>query len=43
MRKALAQLDAEERAALLYLADVGTAMCASGLIVSVLKFVLDAL
>ena len=28
MRKAIAELDAEEREALLYLADLGTAMCA---------------
>ena len=43
MRKAIDQLDAEERAALLYLVDVGTAMCASGLIVSLLKLVVDIL
>jgi hypothetical protein len=41
MRKAIAQLDAEQRAALLYLADLGTAVCASGLIVSLLKSLVD--
>lgn len=43
MRKAIAELDAEERAALIYLADLGTAMCASGLIVSLLKLMVDVL
>lgn len=43
MRKALAELDAEERAALLYLADLGTALCASGLVVSVIRLVVDVL
>jgi hypothetical protein len=43
MRKVIAELDAEERAALIYLADLGTAMCASGLIVSLLKLIVDAL
>jgi hypothetical protein len=43
MRKAIAELDAEERAALLYLADLGTAMCAAGLIVSLLKLIVDVL
>ena len=38
MRKALAELDQEQRAALLYVADFGTAVCASALIVSVLRF-----
>jgi hypothetical protein len=43
MRKAIAELDAEERAALIYLADLGIAMCASGLIVSLLKLIVDVL
>ena len=43
MRKPIAQLDAEQRAALTYLVDLGTAMCASGLIVSLLKLIVDAL
>jgi hypothetical protein len=43
MRKAIDQLDAEERAALLYLADIGTAMCLSGLIVGLMKLVVDVL
>ena len=43
MRKAIAELDAEQRAALIYLADLGTAMCAAGLIVSLLKLIVDAL
>jgi len=43
MRKAIAELDAEERAALLYLADLGTATCASALIVSLLKLIVDGL
>ncbi len=37
MRKVIAELDAEQRAALLHLADFGIAICASGLIVSLLK------
>jgi hypothetical protein len=37
MRKALTKLDAEERDGLLYLADLGTAVCLSGMIVSILK------
>jgi hypothetical protein len=41
MRKAIAALDAEERAALLYLADLGSAMCAAGLIVSLIKAFVD--
>jgi hypothetical protein len=41
MRKAIAEMDAEQRAALLYVADLGTALCASGLIVSILKSVVD--
>jgi hypothetical protein len=43
MRKAIAELDAEQRAALLYLADLGAAICASGLIVSLLKSSVDFL
>ena len=43
MRKALAELDADERAALLYLADLGTALCAAGLVVSVIRLVVDVL
>ena len=38
MRKALAELSEDERHALLYLADLGTAACLSGLIVSIVKF-----
>ncbi|WP_283810218.1 MULTISPECIES: hypothetical protein [Bradyrhizobium] len=41
MRKALAELSEDERHALLYLADLGTAACLSGLIVSIIKFVGD--
>jgi hypothetical protein len=37
MRKALAKLDDEERSILLYLADLGTALCLSGFVVSILK------
>jgi hypothetical protein len=43
MRKAIAELDAEQRAALLYVADLGTALCAAGLIVSLLKSAADLL
>jgi hypothetical protein len=43
MRKAIAELDADQRAALLYVTDLGTALCASGLIVSLLKSVVDLL
>jgi hypothetical protein len=43
MRKAIARLDAEQRAQLLYLADLGTAMLSSALVVSVLKGLLDLL
>jgi hypothetical protein len=39
MRKALAELDEEQRAALLYVADFGTAICLSALIVSILKLI----
>ncbi len=41
MRKAIAELDAEQREALLYLADLGTAVCASGLIVSLIRAFVD--
>ena len=41
MRKPLAELDAERRAALLYLADLGTALSAAGLITSAVRFVVD--
>jgi hypothetical protein len=43
MRKAIAELDADQRAALLHVADLGTALCASGLIVSLLKGAVDLL
>jgi hypothetical protein len=43
MRKAIDQLDAEERAALLYLADLGMAICSSALVVGLLKLVVDVL
>jgi hypothetical protein len=36
MRKALAHLDDEKRSQLIYLADLGTAVCLSGLVVSIL-------
>jgi hypothetical protein len=41
MRKAIAQLDAEERETMLYLVDLGTAVFSSALIVRVLKVVGD--
>jgi len=41
MRKVIAQLDAEEREALLYLADLGTAVFTSALIVCSLRVVGD--
>ncbi|MCC8938188.1 hypothetical protein H8A99_17325 [Bradyrhizobium sp. Arg68] len=43
MRKAIAQLDAEQKAQLLYLADLGTATFSSALVVSVLKGIVDML
>ena len=43
MRKAISELDADQRAALLYVVDLGTALCAAGLIVSLLKSVVDLL
>jgi hypothetical protein len=36
MRKALAYLDDKQRSQLIYLADLGTAVCLSGLVVSIL-------
>ena len=39
MRKTLAKLDGKERSVLLYLADLGTALCLSGFVVSMLKTV----
>jgi hypothetical protein len=39
MRKAIAELDEEQRAALLQVADLGTAVCGSALIVCVLRFI----
>ena len=41
MRKAIAQLDAEQRETMLYLVDLGTAVFSSALIVRVLKVVGD--
>ena len=38
MRKAIAELDEEQRAALLQVVDLGTEVCASALIVSLLRF-----
>ena len=43
MRKAIGELDPEQRAALLYFVDLGTALCAAGLIVSLLKSMVDLL
>jgi hypothetical protein len=43
MRKVIAKLDAEQRAALLQLTDFAIAICASGLIVGLLKLVGDLL
>ena len=39
MRKAIAELDEEQRAALLQVADLGTAVCGSALIVSLLRVI----
>ena len=41
MRKALSELDDEQRAVLLEVADFGTAVFSSGLIVAILKSVVD--
>jgi hypothetical protein len=43
MRKVIAALDTEQRTALLHLTDFGIAICASGLIVSLLKVAADLL
>jgi hypothetical protein len=43
MRKVIAELDAEQRETLLYLADLGTAVFSSALIVSLLRAVGDLL
>jgi len=43
MRKAIGELDPEQRAPLLYVVDLGTALCAAGLIVSLLKSMVDLL
>jgi len=43
MRRAIGELDPERRAALLYIVDLGTALCAAGLIVSLLKGAVDLL
>jgi hypothetical protein len=41
MRKAISELDDEQRAVLLEVADIGTAVFSSGLIVALLKTVID--
>lgn len=41
MRKAIARLDAEQKAQLLYLADLGTAMFSAALVVCTLKWIVD--
>jgi hypothetical protein len=41
MRKAISELDDEQRAVLLEIADFGTAVFSSGLVVAVLKTVVD--
>ena len=41
MRKAIARLDAEQKAQLLYLADLGTVMFTSALVVCTLKAAVD--
>lgn len=43
MRKALSELDAEQKAQLLYVADLGTALCSSALAVSILMAMVDLL
>ncbi|QQN65680.1 hypothetical protein JIR23_08275 [Bradyrhizobium diazoefficiens] len=43
MRKVLAELDDEERYQLLYVADLGAALCLSGLAVSILHAVCSLL
>jgi hypothetical protein len=41
MRKVIDDLDADQREALLYLVDLGTAACSAGLIVGMLKLLCD--
>ena len=41
MRKAISELDHEQRAVLLEIADFGTAAFSSGLIVAILKSIVD--
>lgn len=41
MRKAISELDAEQKRQLLYLADLGTALFSSALVVCVLKAFVD--
>ena len=41
MRKAIAELDDEQRAVLLEVADLGTAVFSSGLVVAILKSVIE--
>jgi hypothetical protein len=43
MRKVIAELDAEQRSALLYVADLGTAIFSAALIVGLLRLVGDLL
>jgi hypothetical protein len=43
MRKAISELDDEQRAVLLEIADFGTAVFSSGLVVAILKSVVDLL
>jgi hypothetical protein len=41
MKKAMAGLDAEQRKALLYLADLGLAICSAALAASLLQAIVD--
>ncbi len=41
MKRAIAELDAEQRETLLYLADLGLASCAAALAVGLLKTIID--
>lgn len=41
MRKAIAELDPEQRRQLLYLADLGTSLFSSALVVCLLKSIVD--
>ena len=43
MRKVLAELDAEQRAALLCVVDFAIAICASGLVVGLIRLIVDVL